>query len=170
MHQDKSGVRVFLSLGSNLGDSPGNLREAFINLCVELEDPRISGLYITEPQDVSDQPDFINAACTGLFSGTPFELLYRLNKIESDMGRDRSKSVRRGPRIIDIDILLFGDEVIDETDSSQRSLIIPHPRLRERRFALVPLLELAPDLSDPVTGKPYSVYLERLEGQNVIPF
>jgi 2-amino-4-hydroxy-6-hydroxymethyldihydropteridine diphosphokinase len=116
--------------------------------------------------DVTDQPKFINAVCTGLYNGNPEELLKLVNSIETKLGRKRRNEQRRGPRAIDIDILLFGDSIINRAPE----LIIPHSRLKERRFALQPMLELVPDLADPVTGKPFSQFLDKLSGQGIYYF
>lgn len=138
--------RAFIGLGSNLGD-----REATINRAVELLSAdaridvlRVSSLRDTDPVDYVDQPRFLNGAClieTGL---DPRELLKRLNSIESTLGRKRNHGPRFGPRTIDLDLLLYDDEVIDSP-----GLTVPHPRLTERRFVLEPLYELDPELTLP---------------------
>ncbi|MFW5487476.1 MAG: 2-amino-4-hydroxy-6-hydroxymethyldihydropteridine diphosphokinase [Desulfovibrio sp.] len=130
-------------MGSNLGAPEENLETAVTHLKALAEGrvTAVSGVYFTEPQNVSNQPWFANIAlCMELASiWTPQKLLTQVKKIEEAMGR--VESYRFGPRLIDIDILLFGDEEVDEPD-----LCIPHPRLSERAFALVPLLEIAPKL------------------------
>jgi 2-amino-4-hydroxy-6-hydroxymethyldihydropteridine diphosphokinase len=132
--------RIFVGLGSNLGDRERNIREAVERLR-KIGAVRLSTLRDTDPVGVADQPNFLNAVAE-LSSELPArELLDRLLEIERELGRDRAKEGRWGPRTIDLDLLLYGDEVIDEP-----GLTLPHPRLAERRFVLEPLHELAPDL------------------------
>ncbi|MBI9108738.1 MAG: 2-amino-4-hydroxy-6-hydroxymethyldihydropteridine diphosphokinase [Spirochaetales bacterium] len=153
---------VFLGLGANIKNPADNLSKAFEHLKNEvLEGACLSSLYITEPMDVKEQPEFINAVCRGQFRGSPQELLAAIHLIEDSLGRDRSREQRRGPRPIDIDILLFGSLVLNNPPL----LVIPHERLRDRKFALVPLLEIAPDLIDPVNGAPYASYIAEIEDQ-----
>ena len=128
----------------------------------ELHILRRSSIYETEPQDVRGQPWFLNQAIevgTELF---PAQLLARLQKIEADMGRRRETA--KGPRIIDIDILLYEDLVIRTSD-----LEIPHPRMAQRRFVLEPLAELAPGLRHPVLGKTIRELLPATQAQIVRP-
>lgn len=160
----RAAKRVYLSLGSNVGQREENLERALL----QLEDERIhilkrSSIYETEPQDVTEQPWFLNLTVeceTRLF---PIQLLGVVQKIERDLGRARGAgSVRRGPRTIDIDILLFGN-VRMETPG----LTIPHPRMLDRRFVLEPLLEIGPDLRDPRTNEALSSSLRKVSGQAV---
>ena len=111
---------------------------------------------------MTDQNRFINTAVMGYYPGTPRELLSRMQGIEAKFGRDRSKERRWGERLLDIDILLFGDLIINEPD-----LIIPHPRLKERCFALEPLLELLPDAEEPGTFLSYREICKTLPDQGV---
>jgi 2-amino-4-hydroxy-6-hydroxymethyldihydropteridine diphosphokinase len=152
---------VYLSLGSNLGDRERNLEQA-IDLLAEagLRILRRSHIYETEPQDVRDQPWFLNLVVEAETDLFPKQLLARLQQIERQLGRKRSTP--KGPRTIDIDILLYGDSVI-ETDE----LVVPHPRLPERRFVLEPLAELAPDLRHPVTRRSIGELLAGLSSQRV---
>jgi len=132
--------RIFVGLGSNLGDRERNLREAVERLR-KIGVVRLSTLRDTDPVGVADQPNFLNAVAE-LSSELPArELLDRLLEIERELGRDRGKEERWGPRTIDLDLLLYGDEVIDEP-----GLTVPHPHLAERRFVLEPLHELAAEL------------------------
>ena len=153
---------VVLGLGSNLGDSSLIILEALKNLEFILSELRRASLYETEPLHVTDQNLFINTAVTGFFKGTPTELLSVTGKIEMRFGRDRNKEKRWGERFLDIDILLFGDRIIKET-----LLEIPHPRLKERRFALEPLLELLPSAVEPGTGISYQGVCSSLPDQGV---
>jgi 2-amino-4-hydroxy-6-hydroxymethyldihydropteridine diphosphokinase len=137
---------AYVGLGSNLGHAEANLTQALELLgaldCVRLV--TVSGLYLTEPQSRRDQPWFLNqVAALGCDPGlTAHALLGSLLNIERRMGRERQ--VRFGPRLIDLDLLLFGDEVLQTED-----LILPHPRMRERAFVLVPLREIHPGLVFP---------------------
>jgi 2-amino-4-hydroxy-6-hydroxymethyldihydropteridine diphosphokinase len=106
---------------------------------------------------LKDQPDYLNAVGEVVSMLEPRELLDLLHGIERDLGRDRIREIRMGPRTIDLDILLCGDLVVEEPD-----LMIPHPRIQERLFVLVPLLELAPAVLDPRSRKPYSEARDRL--------
>jgi 2-amino-4-hydroxy-6-hydroxymethyldihydropteridine diphosphokinase len=138
---------AYLALGSNLGDRRANLagaRERLVS--ADLHVVRASSIYETAPRDLLNQPWFLNQvveAETGLF---PRQLLAFAQKIERELGRKRAQP--KGPRVIDIDILLFGEAIIHTPD-----LEVPHPRMLERRFVLEPLAELAPDLRHPATGR-----------------
>ena len=152
---------VHIGLGGNLGDPVSTLREALALVAalpgVEVE--AVSSAYESAPVGLEDQPAFVNAAAR-LRTGLPLEqLLERLLGIERRLGRVRT--VRYGPRTCDLDILLAGDEVVDEP-----GLAVPHPRLAERRFALEPLIELDPALSLP-DGTRLSTLLEAVGDQAV---
>jgi len=153
---------AFLALGSNLGDRQKNLESAIAAL--EAAGVRIvqrSAVYETEPQDFKDQPWFLNMVLKVETTCFPIQLLTLLHRIEREMGRIRGReSVPKGPRTIDLDILLYGKAVMDVPQ-----LAIPHPRVSERRFVLEPLLEIAPDLRHPVTGRLFSRDLAQLTGQ-----
>jgi 2-amino-4-hydroxy-6-hydroxymethyldihydropteridine diphosphokinase len=154
-------TRVYLSLGSNLGDRRAALRNAIAAL-----DPagirvlRVSSLYETEPVDVRDQPPFLNLAVEAETDLPAEELLARTEAIERSMKRRRAQP--KGPRTIDIDILLYGSSVLDSA-----ALTVPHPRMPERRFVLEPLAELAPDLQHPVTLRSIREMLAAVQEQNV---
>ena len=137
---------AYVGLGSNLGRREETLREALRRLS-EHEGIRIaavSSFRETDPVGVTDQPRFVNAAAALETDLVALELLERLLAVERELGRDRSSEERWGPRTVDLDLLLYGDETIDEP-----GLSIPHPRLAERAFVLEPLLELDPDLHLP---------------------
>ena len=152
---------VYLSLGSNIGDRERNLRDA-VGLLAEpqLRAVRVSSFYETEPLDVHDQPWFLNAVVEAETDLFPKQLLARVQRIEQRLGRRRLKP--KGPRTIDIDILLYGGAVIDADE-----LQVPHPRLAERRFVLEPLAELAPNLHHPVTGRSVAEMLVSVAKQQV---
>ncbi|MGE5139478.1 MAG: 2-amino-4-hydroxy-6-hydroxymethyldihydropteridine diphosphokinase [Rudaea sp.] len=133
---------VYLALGTNLGDREQNLREAERRLGAAATITGRSSIYETEPWGVKDQPRFLNQVIRAETRLSPQELLSFLKAVEQQMGR--APSVRYGPRLIDLDILFYDDRVVHSPD-----LEVPHPRLAERRFVLVPLAELAPELVHP---------------------
>jgi 2-amino-4-hydroxy-6-hydroxymethyldihydropteridine diphosphokinase len=152
---------VYLGLGANMGDREASLRAALDQLdAPDLRLRRVSGFYETEPIGFRDQPWFLNLAAEFETDLLPEQVLHRMQKVESEMGRVRT--IANGPRTIDIDILLFGDAVVTTGE-----LEIPHPRYRERRFTLAPLAELNPDLTDPVTGRTMGEMLAGLSGQSI---
>jgi 2-amino-4-hydroxy-6-hydroxymethyldihydropteridine diphosphokinase len=155
-------ARVFLGLGSNLGDGAEILRAAFSELSLILGRARLSRLWRSRALYVGEQPDFVNAAAVGETALSPRELLAAVNAIEAGFGRDRSRERAKGQRSLDIDILLYGSLVLREAD-----LVIPHAGLRERRFALLPLLDLDGDLLDPSSGEPYAAIAEALPPQGI---
>ena len=157
-----SGKQVFLSLGSNLGDRLAFLAEAVSRLGQYLRELRVSSVYETAPLYFTSQPRFLNIVVAGRTRLPPRRLLSSALTIEEALGRDRAASGPKGPRPIDIDLLLYADLLIAEPD-----LRVPHPGMRERRFVLEPLLELEPLLRDPADGLPLAESLARLPGQGV---
>jgi len=153
---------VYLSLGSNLGDRKRNLARAVACLQGLLGELKVSSLYETAPQELIDQPRFLNIAVSGRTDLEPRALLEAVLATESRLGRDRRGAVPKGPRVIDIDLLLFAERIIAEED-----LQVPHPRMMGRRFVLEPLLELDPTLRHPVSGEPLARSLEKLGEQGV---
>jgi len=134
---------VYLSLGSNLGDREKNLRSAIATLADgKVRVTRVSSFYETEPVDLLEQPWFLNCVVQGETDVSPLDLLRALRGIEARLGSN--KLVPKGPRLIDLDILLYGDQVIDTQE-----LQVPHPRMLLRKFVLVPLAEIAPNLKHP---------------------
>ncbi len=152
---------TYIALGSNLGDRLANLARArelmhgFIQIIAE------SGIYETPPWGVVEQPLFLNQVIKGITQLPPLWLLNHLKSVERQMGR--VKSVRFGPRIIDLDILLYGERTI-----SYKRLQVPHPRTLNRAFVLVPLAELSPDLVIPGEKKPVQELLARIDQDGII--
>lgn len=141
-------VRVFLGVGTNLGDRRANLAAARKAVAEFVHIQKSSRIYETTPWGVLDQPDFLNQVWEATTFLTPPDLLHRLKKVEVELGRE--PSARYGPRLIDIDILLYSNLMFKSTE-----LVIPHPRISERAFVLAPLAELEPDLIIP--GMEYTV-------------
>jgi 2-amino-4-hydroxy-6-hydroxymethyldihydropteridine diphosphokinase len=139
-------VRAYIGLGSNLGEREATLREALTRLS-ELDGVAVvavSSFRETDPVGNADQPRFVNAAAELETTLGPRELLDRLLEVERSLGRDRTREERWGPRTVDLDLLLYGDETVGEP-----GLEVPHPRLAERAFVLQPLVELDPGLRLP---------------------
>jgi len=149
--------RVYLSFGSNLGD-----RRLFLTRAVSevrslegVNRVSVSSIYETEPVGLKEQPLFLNIAASLSCSLEPLDLLRALRAVETKLGRSRARP--GGPRVIDIDILLFGERIINSPE-----LTVPHPRMLQRRFVLLPLVEIEPGLVDPVTGQPLESAARRL--------
>jgi 2-amino-4-hydroxy-6-hydroxymethyldihydropteridine diphosphokinase len=143
-------VRAYIGLGANLGDREGTLKQALERLARTdgIEVVAVSSFRETDPVGKVDQPRFVNAAAELETSLRPRDLLDRLLEVERALGRDRAQEERWGPRTVDLDLLLYGDETVEEP-----GLEAPHPRLAERAFVLEPLLELDPELRLP-DGRP----------------
>lgn len=148
-------MRSFVGLGSNVGDRCQNVRAAVDALGDSAELYRVSDLYETAPVGYLDQPWFLNAVVELRWARGSVELLARLKEIERALGR--KPRFRDGPREIDLDLLLFGNEI-----SSSEELTVPHPRMHERRFVLDPLVEIAPDAFHPLLCKTARELLEVL--------
>jgi len=151
---------VALGLGSNLGDRLAHLRAALAGLAPAYQVERVSSLYETAPQIVTDQPAFYNLVCTGHTHLSPHELLHFLKDLEVRLGRQ--VRLRYGPREIDLDILLYGEQIFSDPELS-----IPHPRLAERAFALVPLAEIAPGLLHPALQRPIRDLVAQVRNQPI---
>jgi len=152
------GIICFIGVGSNQNNPIARCLEA-VKLMMAIEGLRFvrrSSLYLTEPIGITDQEWFINTVCEIKTRLSPYELLIKMKEIESNMGRKRT--VKWGPRIIDLDILFYGQEVIDDEE-----LTIPHRELHKRRFVLEPLNEIAPYMIHPAFGISIRGLLDRLE-------
>ena len=153
---------VYLSLGSNIGGREKNLRTAIAALADAIvRVTRVSSIYETDPVDLREQPWFLNCLVQGETEVPALELLRALSGIESRMGS--KKLVPKGPRLIDLDILLYGDETIDTAE-----LRVPHPRMLLRRFVLAPLAEIAPNLKHPSWKRTASQLLADLSDSSVV--
>jgi len=153
--------RVYLSLGSNVGDREDHLRGAITRLESIARVISVSSFYETEPMEVTNQPWFLNCAVKVETTKMPKQLMAAVLEIEQEMGRLRT--MKKGPRTIDIDILLFGDAVVDSPE-----VTIPHPAMHERRFVLEPLAEIAPEARHPVFKKTVSEMLDALPGGQTV--
>ena len=154
-------IAVYLGLGSNMGNRQENLERALSFLSQRLRVAKVSSVYDTEPVGNANQPRFLNQVCQVYTRLAPTALLALAKGIESKLGRTGKSNA---PRPIDIDILFYGDQVIKTPE-----LVIPHPRLAERAFVLIPLAEIAPDLRHPVSGKTIKDQLQGLtETQGVL--
>ena len=147
---------VYIALGSNIGDREVNLNLAIEKFGDQAQVIKRSSIYQTEPWGFHDQAPFLNMVIQVQTNLTPRSLLTFLKNLEVEIGR--TLTFRNGPRVIDLDILFYDDLVLAE-----EGLEIPHPRLKDRVFVLVPLCEIAPDLIHPVTKTPLDKYLAKLE-------
>ncbi|MBM3150666.1 MAG: 2-amino-4-hydroxy-6-hydroxymethyldihydropteridine diphosphokinase [Chloroflexi bacterium] len=154
---------IYLALGSNLGDRLANLQAAMAALPPSVVIRRVSPIYETPPWGVTDQPAFLNMALAGETNLPPLALLAHLKALETGLGR--LPSVRYGPRRIDMDILFYDDLLLDDP-----ALTLPHPRLHERAFVLVPLADLAPDFVHPRLGKTVAELLAECEATGIERF
>ncbi|MGH7239456.1 MAG: 2-amino-4-hydroxy-6-hydroxymethyldihydropteridine diphosphokinase [Candidatus Saccharimonadales bacterium] len=149
-------IIVYLALGSNVGDCAGYIRQAVGLLDEFLADVRQAPVYRSKAAGFLDQPDFLNTAVSGQTNLDPLDILQAVKGIEQRLGR--TPTFRNGPREIDIDLILYGNEVLDSD-----KLTVPHPRFRERDFVLQPLIDLDSELRDPISGERLIVMLNALD-------
>lgn len=161
MNTDKRNT-VFLALGGNIGDREANLALAVGRLGAFVRVEALSAVYQTAPMYVTDQPAFLNMALRGATELEPAALLAALKHIEAELGREAG-GLRFGPRPIDLDILLYGDTVMDTP-----ALEIPHPRMAERAFVLRPLADVAADVRHPVLGRTVAELLAEVPGADTV--
>jgi 2-amino-4-hydroxy-6-hydroxymethyldihydropteridine diphosphokinase len=154
---------IYLALGTNIGDRRGNLRAALAALPPEVSILAESGIYETPAWGYEDQPTFLNMAVKGETNLEPLALLEHLKHLENELGR--TPTFRWGPRLIDIDILFYDSLVL-----SSPQLVIPHPRLHERAFVLVPLADIAPDFLHLVLGKTIRQLKEDMDSSGIKPY
>jgi len=169
-------ITIYLGLGSNVGDREAKLGEAICRIGeLEVEITRNSSIYETEPVGLVDQPWFLNQVIQARLSvqptaGEAATFLYKLLDIEREMGRERV--IANGPRLIDIDLLLFDDLVVHKSSGTascnSADMVLPHPRMHERRFVLEPLCEIAPDLIHPVLQKTCREILASLADESIV--
>ena len=154
---------IYLALGTNLGDRLGNLHAAVQALSPAIQPLAVSPVYETPPWGYLDQPAFLNQVIQAHTALSPLDLLDLLKRLEARLGR--LPGLRYGPRLIDLDILLYDDLQLETP-----ALIIPHPRLAERAFVLVPLADLAPDLLPPGATLTVSQMLARVDRSGIAPY
>ncbi len=155
--------KIYIALGTNLGDREFHLREAVQALAPKVHVLAQSLIYETVPWGFREQPDFLNQVIAAKTDLSAYELLAYLKEIETRLGR--KPTFRNGPRTVDLDILFYDDLVLHEDQ-----LIIPHPRLPQRAFVLVPLMDIAPDLQHPILGCTIKALLDTLDSEGVEPF
>lgn len=153
---------IYLGLGSNLGDRGDNLRKAIGALAPEVQVRVESGVYETPPWGVTDQPGFLNMTLKAETDLSPEKLREHVKRVEREVGRKHT--FRWGPRVIDIDILLYDELIVDTPE-----LVIPHPQLHKRPFVLVPLASIAPEVKHPLLGYSMKQLLDHVDTSGITP-
>ena len=154
---------IYIALGTNLGDRLANLRAALHSFSPDFRLVAASRIFETPPWGFTDQPAFLNMAVHARTNLSPAESLAKLKQLEVELGREQT--FRWGPRLIDLDILFYDDLVLNTPP-----LVIPHPRLHERGFVLVPLMDIASDLVHPVLDKMIRQLLAAVDANGILPF
>lgn len=154
---------VYIALGSNLGNRLSNLKNAISNFTPQMDVKKKSPVYETPPWGYADQPAFLNQVVMAETYLEPEDLLGHLKRLETVLGRE--PSFQNGPRLIDLDILFYDDIIVDSPP-----LVIPHPRLHQRAFVLVPLNDIAPDLVHPLYAKSISEMLLDIDRLNIVEY
>jgi 2-amino-4-hydroxy-6-hydroxymethyldihydropteridine diphosphokinase len=154
---------LYLSLGTNLGDRAANLKQAIASLPPQMTVKTKSEVYETPPWGYTEQESFLNQAVKAVTYLDPEPLLKHLKRLEVALGR--KATFRYGPRLIDIDILFYDDLVLETA-----SLVIPHPHVHERGFVLMPLMDIAPDLVHPVTGRSVREMIALCDTKGILPY
>ena len=154
---------VYIALGSNLGNRLSNLKNAISNFTPQMDVKKKSPVYETPPWGYADQPAFLNQVVMAETYLEPEDLLGHLKRLETVLGRE--PSFQNGPRLIDLDILFYDDIIVDSPP-----LVIPHPRLHQRAFVLVPLHDIAPDLVHPLFAKPVNEMLLDIDRLNIVEY
>jgi 2-amino-4-hydroxy-6-hydroxymethyldihydropteridine diphosphokinase len=152
----------YFSLGSNTGNRTANISRAINKLRKYFDIIDISSIYLTYPQEYTEQPLFFNCAVKAASSHNAHKTLEIIKAIETQMKRVKNPDIPKGPRNIDIDLILYGNRIINDD-----ILKVPHPGMNERKFVLLPLLELNPELTDPKSGLSLNTSLEKLEAQGI---
>lgn len=154
---------IYLGLGTNLGDRAANLQAAVTGLAENLRVTAVSPIYETPPWGITDQPDFLNMCLTVETDLPPYELLALLKNLEKEIGR--VPGTRWGPRLIDIDLLFYANQIIQT-----EKLTLPHPQLPQRAFVLRPLADIAPDFVHPVLGQTIAALAANVDDEGIRPF
>ncbi|MCL2792642.1 MAG: 2-amino-4-hydroxy-6-hydroxymethyldihydropteridine diphosphokinase [Spirochaetaceae bacterium] len=157
-------MTVYIGVGSNIGNREENIAKAFLLLKNHFLSLETASLYESKALYFENQPDFLNTVFKGVIQEnmTPQHLLSLLLETENILGRERDLALPKGPRTIDLDILLFGNQVINK-----ENLVIPHPGIKERLFVLLPLLELDKNLKHSATGEKYDIFLNSLGKEGI---
>lgn len=151
---------VYFSIGTNLGDRFANLQRALSLLQDEMPVTAVSPVYATEPWGDKDQPQFLNICAAAVTNLGPSDVLAKIKRIEANMGRVPSR--HWGPRLIDIDLVLYGDDLVELPE-----LTVPHPQMGGRAFVLAPLANIIPDFVHPETGQTIQQMLDQIDQSNV---